>query len=121
MKDMDKTKEELVKELEEMRQRVSELEAAEFERRRAEEALRESEERYRQMADNSLMGMFIQEYGPFSYVNDRLAQMLGYRPKEMVGRHVLDFVHPDDRELVYSKRVKRIHGRDVPRSGCKTS
>ncbi len=83
-------------------------------RRKAEESLRESEERYRQMAENSLMGVFIQEFGPFSYVNNRLAQMVGYRPEEMIGKHVLDFVHADDRDLVFSKRVKRIHGRDVP-------
>jgi two-component system cell cycle sensor histidine kinase/response regulator CckA len=83
-------------------------------RRRAEESLRDSEERYRQMAENSLMGVFIQEYGPFSYVNNRLAEMLGFRPEEMIGKHILEFVHADDRDLVFSKRVKRIHGQDVP-------
>ena len=66
------------------------------------------------MAENTLMGVFIQEYGPFSYVNPRMAEMLGYEREEMIGKQVLDFVHPDDRRLVHSKKVKRIRGRDVP-------
>jgi len=80
----------------------------------AEGALKDSEVRYRQMAENSLMGVFIQEYGPFSYVNNRLTEMLGYQPEEMIGKHILEFVHPDDRELVHEKKVKRVHGLDVP-------
>jgi len=45
MKDEDKTKEQLIKDLLQLRQRIGELEASEVERARAEEALCESQAR----------------------------------------------------------------------------
>jgi len=36
--------------------------------------------------------------GRFKRVNPAFERTLGYRPKELVGRPFLDFVHPDDRE-----------------------
>ena len=63
MKDEDKTKEQLIKELAGLRQRVAKLETLESERKRAEEALRESEERFRNLTEY-LPGVSIQGYRP---------------------------------------------------------
>ncbi len=63
----------------------------------AEEALRESEERYRLLTQNSLTGIFLLQDGAFSFVNERMAQMFGYTPKEMIGRAFEELIHPEER------------------------
>ncbi len=67
---------------------------------RAESALRESEERYRLLAENSMTGIYTHQNGVFTYVNERLAQMLGYSSDELIGKHFWTFVDPADREAV---------------------
>lgn len=32
------------------------------------------------------------------FINDSGAEMLGYKPEEMIGKKFLDFIHPDDKE-----------------------
>jgi PAS domain S-box-containing protein len=68
--------------------------------KKTEAVLRESEERYRLLTQNSLTGIYIHKDGVFLFVNDRLAEMHDCTPDQMIGKSVLDFVHPDDRQLV---------------------
>ena len=104
MKDQDKTKEQLIKELAELRQRAAELEAADTERKRAEEALRESEGRYRTLIDDvidtSAVGIFIlDENFRVVWVNQALERFFGLRRDKTIGR--------DKRELI-RERIKYI-------------
>ena len=78
-------------------------------REKAEEALRESEDRYRQITENSLTGIFIHQDGVGVYVNQRLADMLGYTKEEMIGGQFLKVVHPEDREMVAGKTLARLN------------
>jgi len=67
------------------------------ERRKAEDALRKSEEKYRRIIETSLEGIWILDAGSrITYANSRMADLLGFRPEEMVGLQVADFVHPGD-------------------------
>jgi PAS domain S-box-containing protein len=57
------------------------------ERKRAEEALRESEERYRRIVETADEGIWQMDVNfETTYVNRRMADMLGYTPEEMIGR-----------------------------------
>jgi len=78
-------------------------------RKRAERELRESEEKYRTVLENSLAAVYMfQKGGIFSYVNQRLVEMLGYsHAGEITGRPFWAFVHPDDREFVKSIGLRR--------------
>ena len=69
----------------------------ESERRRAEAALRESQERYRRIVETALEGIWaVDAQGKTTYVNPRMAEMLGYNVEEILGRNAFDFAHPDD-------------------------
>ena len=59
MKDEEKTKKQLIKELTEMRQQFAKFETVETDRRHVELALRQSEERYRELFDNMSSGVAV--------------------------------------------------------------
>jgi two-component system, cell cycle sensor histidine kinase and response regulator CckA len=62
----------------------------------AEAALRTSEERYRQIVETTSEGVWtIDARDQTTFVNARMAQMLGYEVEEMIGRPIADFVAGD--------------------------
>ena len=73
-------------------------------------ALTQSEESHRLLAEHSLdMILRIAPSGVLTYVSPASLRMLGYRPEELVGKYVPDFVHPQDREeaaRLYSEAVR---------------
>ncbi len=59
----------------------------------AERALRESEEKYRSIVETAGEGIWIIDIGYVTqFVNPRMAEMLGYSPQEMIGRHIFEFM-----------------------------
>ena len=62
------------------------------ERKAAEESLRGTEARLRRLVETAAEGIWIVDAdGATTYVNQRMAAMLGYRPDDMVGRRPTDF------------------------------
>lgn len=55
---------------------------------------------YRGLAENVAVGVYLLEDNHFYYVNERLAQMLGYQREEMLGLSVFDVVAHDERQRV---------------------
>jgi len=69
------------------------------ERKRAEELLRQSEERFRLLVENSTEGIYlIAADGLVAYASRPVSRILGYSIDDLVGRHFLDLLHPDDRD-----------------------
>ncbi len=82
------------------------------ERHRAEEALRASEERYRQIVETAFEGVWlIDSNNRTTFLNHRMADMLGYAPEEMLGKPVLDFMGPDAQTAFAANRDSRQQGR----------
>jgi len=78
-------------------------------------ALQESEEKYRTVAENTLVGICFHQDGRFRYVNRRLAEMLGYdSPDELLGEPFWEVIHPDDREMVRLRGLRRQRGQFHP-------
>ena len=64
-----------------------------IERQQAAEELRSSEERYRRIVDTANEGIWVlDESSRITFVNRRMAEMLGYSPEEMTGRSTRDFM-----------------------------
>ncbi|MEP6717781.1 MAG: PAS domain S-box protein [bacterium] len=82
------------------------------ERHRAHRALRESEERYRRLVELSPEAIIVHSDGNILYVNPAAQRLWGaQRPEQLIGRAVLDRVHPDYHDTV-TKRVRQVqeHG-----------
>ncbi|HEV2126710.1 MAG TPA: PAS domain S-box protein, partial [Chloroflexota bacterium] len=70
----------------------------------SEHALRESEERYRLLVEHSPQAIAVHQQGVLVYVNPAGAQLVGAAsPEELLGRSILEFVHPDYRSLVVQR------------------
>ena len=67
------------------------------ERKRGEDAVRQSEEKYRRIVETTNEGIWLLDSNfDTSFVNQQMAEMLGYQPAEMLGRSVFDFFFPED-------------------------
>ena len=64
----------------------------------AEEALKASESQLRTLMDTAPTGIVIHEDGIVQYANDEAARLYGVARDDLLGRGVLRFVHPDDRQ-----------------------
>jgi PAS domain S-box-containing protein len=79
--------------------------------REAHEDLRQSEERLRTMVQTAHEGVWV--LGPddlTSFVNARMAEMLGRSVDEIIGRPVTDFLDPDEHERVLARLAGRRRG-----------
>ncbi len=69
------------------------------EQKRVEDALRESEEKFRSFVEHANDIVYaLSKEGVFTYVSPNWKDILGHDPKEVLGKGIDQFVHPDDLE-----------------------
>ncbi|MGB8706637.1 MAG: PAS domain S-box protein [Dehalococcoidia bacterium] len=79
------------------------------ERKRAEEALRESEERYRFLVELSPEAIFVASEGKHVFTNSAGLKLLSASsPDQIIGKPVIDVIHPDYREIVAERMQKAL-------------
>src|SRR5271157_186680 len=79
------------------------------------EALKESEERYRKLVEHSPDAIMVQADRNLIFVNAAGMKLLGaYSEEEVVGKPLLDFVHPDSVTLVKERENLLEGGADLP-------
>lgn len=88
------------------------------ERTRFEDRLRDNERRYRTLVEMSPDAITVECDGVIEFVNSTAVALLGAtRPDEVIGRPVLDFIHPDYRTRVQRQFARLRKGRKpVPTS-----
>ncbi len=81
------------------------------ERKKLEATLRESAEKYHAIAERAPFAVLIYRDGKVLFVNDAARETFKFGADEdLVGRSVLDFVYPDDREAAAKVMEERKHG-----------
>jgi two-component system NtrC family sensor kinase len=89
------------------------------ERKQAEEQLRQSEENYRALFDSSVIGTVVLDAETMEVVmaNQAAAKIFGFgSPQESSGRNPLDFVPPEDREMVRQAIKQDLFEQDARRN-----
>lgn len=74
----------------------------------------QSDQGYRVLIDHLQDGIVVVEEGILSYVNQRMATMLGYRVNELIGRPFIEFIAPADKVLIQERYRARLSGETVP-------
>ncbi|HET6569421.1 MAG TPA: PAS domain S-box protein [Rhodothermales bacterium] len=79
--------------------------------KQAEVARRQSEELYRTIVNTAQEGVWLlDQQARTTYVNERMAEMLGYTPEEMLGRAMFDFMDDDARAVAEANFERRRQG-----------
>lgn len=89
---------------------ISERKRAEESLRRSEERYRQSEEKYRLLIGNALESIIVVQDGRLKFCNPMATVVTGYSPEELTSVAFIEFIHPDDREIVASRHLKRLKG-----------
>ncbi len=84
------------------------------ERQNSQMALLESEQRFRSAVESAPEGIFVQTKGCFSYLNPAALDLFGAAsPGELIGRLVIDYIHPDFKKIV-SERIRGLNKALLP-------
>ncbi len=79
------------------------------ERKQLEKSLRDSEEHFRLLIENALdLVMVLNGDTTIVYAGPSVERVLGYRPRDFIGRNFLDFVHPEDRARVKERFMQAV-------------
>lgn len=80
------------------------------ERAKIESMLRNSEQTYRQLVESGNDAILIAQDEKIKFHNQKTVELLRYDPEEIKVIPFIEFIHPEDRELVASNHLKRLKG-----------
>jgi PAS domain S-box-containing protein len=84
------------------------------ERRKAQEQLRESQEKYRLVVENAKEAIYVVQGNRIRFVNRFAIEQSGYTEEELLSTTFMEFVFPDDREMIHQNHVRRLRGEVAP-------
>ena len=87
---------------------------AAIQRQQAEEAVMESEKKYRLVVDNANEGIVITQDGMLKFVNPQVSQFTGFSEGNSKPASFIEYIHPEDREMVIEHHLKRLSGEEIP-------
>ncbi|KJS03510.1 MAG: hypothetical protein VR65_00640 [Desulfobulbaceae bacterium BRH_c16a] len=74
------------------------------------EELSESEKKFKDLTEQSMVGVYVLQNGVFKYMNPRFAEIFGYTTQELADKSYVNIVLPDDLPMVdkcVRKRLER--------------
>ena len=80
------------------------------EQKRTEEALLQSEEKHRLLVDNASDAILIAQDNFIKFANPKTAEMSGYSAEELAQIPLVNFIHPEDRDMVLERYKRRLNG-----------
>ena len=68
-------------------------------RREAEQAVRQNQERFRSLIENGLdIITVLDAEGVIDYESPSIEKVLGYKPENLMGKNIIEYIHPEDRD-----------------------
>ncbi len=78
--------------------------------------LQNSERKYKEIIENMKEALVILQDAKLKFANENTAKLLGYSLPEIIGKPFLDFVHPDDRQVISDNHLARLKGENISSS-----
>ena len=85
------------------------------ERKEMEKSLRESEEQYKLLFENAAESIVVIQEGKVVLSNQMSTMLTGYSQEELSQMHFINYIHPDDADLVLLNHTKRLNDEDADR------
>ena len=83
--------------------------------KRAEEALGDSEEKYRNLVESISDIIFeIDRQGTLTYISPVVRNVVGYEAEDLIGKAFLEFVHPEDKDILMKRYSELTEGVEYP-------
>jgi PAS domain S-box-containing protein len=79
-------------------------------RKKAEDELKESIKKYQTLINSANEGIIVLQDGKIPFANPRALEIIGYPAKILAEKKFTEFVHPDDRDQIFERHMKRIRG-----------
>jgi diguanylate cyclase (GGDEF)-like protein/PAS domain S-box-containing protein len=118
MKKSSRTNQELIQEISALKQRLQALEQSESDGKRDRELLPVAKERYRMLENNFPDIIYsLDGDGNIVTVNSSAIMRYGYNEQDSKGKPFLDFIHPEDREIVISSFLKAVEEQRIVTTG----
>jgi len=99
---------------EDMEKRIKTLEKDLDNYRKKNNELKDYHTKYNTIIKNANEAILVIQEGKLKLVNDIAAEIAGFSQKETLNRSFLEWVHPDDQEIVAENHLKRLKGEKVP-------
>ncbi len=78
-------------------------------------ALQHNEKKYRSLVEEINEVLFVIDHmGRITYISPSVTLLVGFKPQEMIGRLFLEFIAPEDEELVFNAFKERQRGKVAP-------
>ena len=84
------------------------------ERRKSEEALKQSEIKYRTLVENASEIILVAQDGVIKFANKKLSEATNFKKEELIEKPFVNFIHPDDKELIADRHRRRLKGENIP-------
>ena len=83
-------------------------------REEIESVLDEKKEQYELILNHANEGICIAQEGVLKFVNPKLCRMLGDTEENILFKPFIDYIHPEDQKLVFTRYKNRLKGKSVP-------
>ncbi|CAB1057011.1 Sensory box histidine kinase/response regulator [Olavius sp. associated proteobacterium Delta 1] len=100
MKDIDKTKKQLLDEIADLRQKIKDFDNTSSNRPEKIHPLKHNDELYRTLVEQASEAILVIQNNKIRYANTRASEFTGYSRKELSDRPLIDLIHPDDRKQI---------------------
>jgi two-component system, cell cycle sensor histidine kinase and response regulator CckA len=82
--------------------------------KKAEADLRDSEQKYRLLIEKANDAILIAQDGLIKFLNQKAMALMGYSSSDMTRVPFTEMIHPDDRQMVLKRHLKRMQGEAPP-------
>ncbi len=110
MNDINKTKNQLSKELKRLRAELKNVRKSIL----PIEIYETLDKTYKHITENSIDGIGISQEGKIIFVNNAFAEMFAFKKEELIGKSFLCIVSPQDRKAIQERYSRRMQGKEVP-------
>ncbi len=82
--------------------------------KKAELELKRNEEKYRMLFEDANVAIVVAQDGRYKLANPKAEALYGYTAEELCSKPFIEFIHEDDRDMVFDRYQRRIKGESPP-------